>query len=470
MKKHTAILDFNNTGNLSLSRMIKLVLQLSIPAILSQLTTVVMQYIDAGMVGSLGENATASIGLVSTSTWLINGLCASFAMGFSVQIAQLIGSERDNDARSVFRQSLLIGLAFALCITAVAVTISPFLPVWLGGNGEILDNSTKYFFIYALSLPATQLRMICANSLQCSGDMKTPSLLNIGMCLLDVVFNFFLIYPSRYVSVFGYSVWVYGANLGVAGAGLGTLLADYFVAIAMFLVIVFKSKILRFSLGGSWKLNKATLKTALKISLPAEFEHSIMCSAYICATIIIAPLGNVSIAANSLAVTAESFCYMPGFGISSAATTLIGQCLGANRRDLAKKFSYTSIALGVTFMSVVGVIMYAFAPNIMQLLTPSLEVQKLGAKVLRIEAFAEPLYAASIVCIGALRGAGDTFVPGIMNLISMWGVRIALALILTPSLGLTGVWIAMATELCFRGIIFLTRVFKGKWLNKKLSL
>jgi len=468
--KNTAIIDFTNTERLSVKRMLLLVIKLSIPAILAQLTTVVMQYIDAAMVGSIGANASASIGLVSTSTWLINGLCSSLAIGFSVQIAQLVGSNRNNDARNVFRQSLIICLSFGVFLCAIASIISPFLPKWLGGEKEVIADSSKYFLIFALALPATALRMVCANSLQCSGDMKTPSILNMNMCLLDVVFNFLLIYPTRSVSVFGLKFNMIGAGMGVAGAALGTLIADYVTAILMLLLIIFKSEKLKFKLGGSWRIRKTTIKTALRISLPAAFEHSIMCTAYICATVITAPLGTVAIAANSLAVTAESFCYMPGYGIGSASTTLIGQSIGAKRKDLAKRFSRTAIALGVIVMSAIAVIMYILAPYIFKLLSSDPAVRELGAKMLRIVAFAEPLYAASIVCIGSLRGAGDTFIPGILNLASMWGVRITLSFILVPHLQLHGIWIAMSVELCFRGIVFLIRTLRGKWLNRKLEM
>ena len=101
-----------------------------------------------------------------------------------------------------------------------------------------------------------------------------------------------------------------------------------------------------------------------------------------------------------------------------------------------------------------------------RMLTPDPEVRALGAQVLRIEAFAEPLFAVSIVAAGALRGAGDTLVPSILNLVSMWGVRITLATLLAPRMGLAGVWLAMCLELCARGILFLIRLLRGRWLEK----
>ncbi len=468
LKNGNTIIDFNTQSNISIAHTVRTVVRLSIPAIFAQLTNVVMQYIDAAMVGSLGAGASASIGLVSTTTWLLNGLCSAAAVGFSVQIAQLIGAKRDADARSVFHQALKLTMMFGILLGCIAFAISRPLPGWLGGDNSIRKDATGYFMIYAVALPATQLRQISGNTLQCSGDMKTPSILNILMCILDVVFNFFLIYPSRCISVFGMETGVWGADLGVKGAALGTALADYTVAVLMLGAVFFKSPSLALKLGGSRRFNKNCIKTAMKISIPAAVEHIIICGAYITATLIIAPLGTVAVAANSLAVTAESFCYMPGYGIGHAATTLVGQSLGAKRHDIAKRFAYMSTFLAVVIMTVTGAVMFFIAPWMFSLLTPSPEVVRLGSSILRIEAFAEPLYAASIVCAGALRGAGDTFIPSILNLVSMWGVRITLSMILVPFLGLHGVWIAMCTELCVRGILFLIRLLRGKWLDKKV--
>jgi Na+-driven multidrug efflux pump len=183
-------------------------------------------------------------------------------------------------------------------------------------------------------------------------------------------------------------------------------------------------------------------------------------------TRIVAPLGTVAIAANSFAVTAESLCYMPGYGLGTAATTLVGQSIGAKRKDLAKSFSWITTFMGMAIMGAAGIVMYFICPWLFQFLAPVQEVQTLGIRVLRIELLAEPLFGASIVASGCLRGAGDTLIPSIMNLASMWGVRITLAALLAGTMGLTGVWIAMCVELCFRGAIFLIRLKFGHWMDK----
>lgn len=456
--------------DMTLRQQIGWVARLSVPAILAEVTSIAMQYIDAAMVGSLGENASAAIGLVSSSTWLLGGLCLSLATGFSVQVAHLTGAGRDEDARDVLRQALMAAAAFGLLLALIGTALSGPLPRALGGAADVCPDASRYFLIYALALPAGQLRQLSGSMLQCSGDMRTPSLLNASMCALDVVFNALFIFPTRQTALFGLALTVPGAGLGVAGAALGTALAEYVTALLMMGAVCFRSPRLRLGRGGSWRLRRTCVTAALRVALPMALEHSVLCSAQVASTAIVAPLGTVAVAANSLAVTAESLCYMPGYGLAAAATTLVGQSLGAGRRDLSKRFAAIAVWMGVIIMGAAGLLMFLFAPQMFALLTPVEEVRALGASVLRIEAFAEPLFAVSIVAVGAMRGAGDTLVPSILNLVSMWGVRITASALLAPRFGLAGVWAAMCGELCVRGLLFLVRLLRGPWLDKNILL
>lgn len=442
------------------------VIQLSIPAVLAEISSIAMQYIDAAMVGSLGANATAAIGLVTSTTWLLGGMCIAAATGFSVQAAQLIGAEREQDARSVLRQALLSTLLFGLMISAFGIGISRQLPVWLGGEMDVCADASRYFLIYACALPASQMRQTAGSMLQCSGNMRIPSRLNIFMCVLDVFFNSLLIFPTRQISFLNGSITVVGAGMGVTGAALGTALSEVITAALMLYAVCFRSARLRLEKHGTWRLERKCLGTALRLALPIGIEHVILCGAQVVGTRIVAPLGTVAVAANSLAVTAESFCYMPGYGIAAAATTLVGQSVGAGQEQLAKGYAYLCVALGAVVMACTGGLMFLCAPQMFAMLTPDLEIRALGVKVLRIEAFAEPLYGASIIAAGALRGAGDTLIPSIMNFTSMWGIRITSSVFLAPRLGLIGVWFAMCGELCVRGVLFLVRLLRGKWVRK----
>jgi len=468
--EHLSLADIMRDDKpLSLSESVRVVISLSIPTILAMISETVMQYIDSAMVGSLGASASASIGLVSSTTWLIGNLIMACAYGFSVQIAQATGARDTSKANNIFRQSILFCLLFALVLCGICVTISPHLPVWLGGDPAIRNDASSYFLIYALFLPVRQLYTLFLSSLQCTGNMRTPSLLGIICCASDVVFNFFLIFPTRTILLFGHPIIMPGAGLGVMGAALGTAFSYVFTGLLLTYAVAVKSRILNLRRSGSWKLNSATLRQQRKISIPMALEHSALTVAQIVVTTIVAPLGTIALAANSFAVTAESFCYLPGYGIGAAATTLIGQAIGARKKDLAKQFAWISTGLGVLFMTCAGILMYFICPAIFAFLTPVKEVQNLGVQVLRIELLAEPMFAASIVITGALRGAGDTLIPGILNLISMWGVRIVLASILVKTMGLPGVWTAMCIELNVRGVLMLIRLARGKWLNSAMQ-
>ncbi len=452
---------------MTLGQQLNLTVQLSIPSILAQLSSILMQFIDASMVGSLGAEASASIGLVSTTTWLFMGLCSAAATGFSVQVAHLLGAKDPESARSVLRQALSTVITFSLILTAIGCAISGPLPGWLGGGESILGDASGYFLIFILSLPAMQLNVLGSGMLRSSGNMKIPSILNIMMCFLDVIFNFFLIFPTRDISIFGMDIRAPGAGMGVEGAALGTALAMAVTASMMLYYLCFRSQELDIAHHkGSFRLTSKCLKNAVGIGIPMGLERVIMCGAQIMSTVIVAPLGTVAIAANSFAITAESLCYMPGYGIADAATTLVGQSIGARRKELTWRFARITVFMGMAVMAVMGVVMYIAAPAIIGIMTPVPEVTELGASVLRIEAFAEPMYAAAIVCYGIFVGAGSTLVPCIMNLGSIWAVRLSIAAVLAPAHGLKGVWIAMCIELCFRGTIFLIRLFRKKWMDK----
>ncbi len=465
MGQNQLLKDLREGKKLTFRQQLLLIVQLSIPGILAQISEIIMEYIDASMVGSLGADASASIGLIASTTWLMGGIGNAVGTGFSVQIAQYVGAGNEKKARDIFRQGIVSVLCMGALIGLVGALIHTGLPVWLGGDAAIVGHSADYFLVFSLTMPVMTLLNLVSGALQCTGNMTAPSLLLVMTCILDVVFNSFMIFPEHSVA----GIPLPGAGLGVAGAALGTTLAEVTALIAGILYIQWRSRILRHHRGEKLRMQAHDLGIAAKIALPIAFESSVLCAAQITCTAIVAPLGTLAIAANSLAVTAESLCYMPGYGIGSAATTLIGQSIGAGRRDLVRRLGWLTTVFGALLMAGSGALMFAFAPQMIGILTPDREVRALGASVLRIEAFAEPMFGASIVAGGVFRGAGDTLVPSCMSLLSMWAVRIPLAAFLAPRIGLRGVWTAMCIELCFRGVIFLIRLAGHRWSKKSLA-
>lgn len=454
-KKTEYLMESIRSGRaMARSEKLNLIVGLSIPSMLAQISTVLMFFIDASMVGHLGAEASASIGLIESTTWLIGSLLSAAATGFSVQVAHFIGANDFVKARQVFRHALICGLAFSVFLSLIGVGIHSHLPYWLGGGADIASASSGYFLIYSLVLPFVYLYHTSEMMLKSAGNMHTPSVMAVLVCICDVIFNY---------------IFIYICKLGVVGAAMGTALAYICISLPNLYLSACKNRMLNLRqdhVRFHWV--KEYVQRACKISIPIAIQNILMSGAQIVSTMIVAPLGNIAIAAHSFAITAESLCYMPGYGIGDAATTLVGQTHGAGRIDLCKNFAYMTVGLGMLVMALMGVIMYVFAPEMIGVLSPVEAIRELGTTCLRIEAFAEPFFAASIVTYCVCVGAGDTFKPAAINLGTMWLVRLTLAYGLSKSYGLEGVWIAMATELTFRGVLFLIRLFRGSWMKSFL--
>lgn len=451
-KKTEYLMESIRSGRaMARSEKLNLIVGLSIPSMLAQISTVMMFFIDASMVGHLGAEASASIGLIESTTWLIGSLLSAAATGFSVQVAHFIGANDFVKARQVFRHALICGLAFSVFLSLIGVGIHSHLPYWLGGGADIASASSGYFLIYSLVLPFVYLYHTSEMMLKSAGNMHTPSVMAVLVCICDVIFNY---------------IFIYICKLGVVGAAMGTALAYICISLPNLYLSACKNRMLNLRqdhVRFHWV--KEYVQRACKISIPIAIQNILMSGAQIVSTMIVAPLGNIAIAAHSFAITAESLCYMPGYGIGDAATTLVGQTHGAGRIDLCRNFAYMTVGLGMLVMALMGVIMYVFAPEMIGVLSPVEAIRQLGTTCLRIEAFAEPFFAASIVTYCVCVGAGDTFKPAAINLGTMWLVRLTLAYGLSQSYGLEGVWIAMATELTFRGVLFLIRLFRGSWMK-----
>lgn len=434
---------------------LKLIVCLSLPSMLAQISSVMMFFIDAAMVGHLGAGPSASIGLVESTTWLFGSMTSAASIGFSVQVAHFVGAGDFAKARQVYRHGIILTQVLSLLIVCVGFAVYRDLPYWLGGGADIASDASLYFLIWVLVTPFMQLYNLSAGVLKCTGNMLTPSLVSVLMCLLDVAFNYLFIFILK---------------MGVVGAAIGSAAAIVVCAMIVAWEAIFRNSILALRRAGEGFVWTASfVVNAIKLAAPIALQSILMNGAQIISTMIVAPLGNVSIAANTFAITVESLCYMPGYGIGDAATTLVGQSIGAKRVDMCKSFARMTVGMAMIVMAVMGCVMWIFAPEMMALLTPVADIQALGVAGLRIEAFAEPMFGAAIVSAAVCVGAGDTVHPALINLVSMWCVRLSMAAWLAKDYGLPGVWFAMAVELTCRGIIFLVHLARGKWMKRSLA-
>jgi len=464
-QKQDRMAPIRNGEAITTRHQFEMVVRLSLPAVMAQFTSVIMSYIDASMVGALGAEKTAAIGLVTTTTWLFGSVCMALSTGFTVQAAQFLGAKKTEEARGVFRQGLMAIIAVGLLAAVIGAAVSGPLPGWLHGDTAIRADASAYLLIFACFLPFSGLNSLAGGMLQASGNMRVPGILNGLMCVLDVILNALLIFPGYDIRLGTVPLHIPAAGMGVAGAALGTALSEMIIALAMLWYAGVHDSQFRIRKGDSFRLSLPCQKKAFSLSLPIAFQNGMICGAFIVVTRVIAGLGTVAVAAHSLAVTSESLAYTPAFGIGTAAGALVGQSVGAARKDLAGQFARKSVITGMITVGILGVFMYFACPLVIGLMTPDPAVRSLGVQVLRIIILFEPVYAVSLISSGSFQGAGDTLVPSLMNLFSLWAVRLPLTIFAAGRYGLTGVWAAMCLEIIFRGGIFLVRLLRGKWLK-----
>lgn len=453
-----------NYKNTNKKELFWLVVGLSLPSMWAQVSNVVMQYIDSAMVGHLGAEAAAAIGVTASITWLFGGLCSALTTGFTIQASQAGGAGESEKARGIMRHGLWTAIAVGLAMAVIGMWLSSRLPVWMNADVSIHRSATDYFRIYAMSLPFIQLNGYAVGMLQSSGNMRVPGVLTMAMYAMDVVFNFFLIFPCRSLELFGFAVWVPGMGLGVEGAALGTALSQVVTALLMLYMLLVREPGMKLRRGDLFALNGygESLREALRLGSPIAAEQVIMRGAQITTAGMIASLGTVAMATHSLAITAESFAYMPAYGIGLAQVAITGREIGSGDMKRAKQAGWAGIRFAAVITIALSVILFVFAGPLMRMLTPDPELIQLGTVILRIEAFAELFYGTQLVCTGILQGRGDTLVSSGLVLACLWLVRVPLTMILIKPFGLVGAWLAMSIELCVRGVLFFGRFQFGK--------
>ena len=446
----------------------KLILLLAWPTIIEQILHTAVNYVDTAMVGSIGTYATAAIGVCTSTIMLLMGVMNIAGIGFSVTVARRIGEGDHEAARTTMRQAMLSVVFIGLSLTAlVELILAPNLPRWMGADAEILPYSVMYFRIIGLGYVFNTAMMVSGAILRCMGDTKTPLKFNILTNLINVCGNFLLIYPTRQLTVLGVTFTMPGAGWGVAGAAAATVTATAFSACCLASTLFLRKGPLQISLKDDYRPRKDILLQAFRLGVPSFFERATISLGQIVSTAMITGLGTSAIAAHQLANTGESLCYMPIFGFSIAATTLVAQNLGAGDKERARQQGSWCIGMAVCVMCCTSGLMFALAPQIIDIFSNDPQVIALGSQVLRIEALAEPFFAIASVVSGILRGAGDTKWPFYISLAGMWLLRVPVAFVLINGFGwsLHAVWVGMALDLILRGLISLWRFRKGGWMH-----
>ena len=443
--------------------MIATILALAWPTMLEQLMQTAVQYIDTAMVGALGTHATAAVGATTTVNWLIGSTISALGIGFLSFIARAYGAGDKQGASRAVSQAVIVTVVVGAAFTALTLGFSGMVPKWMQVDPAIQDLASKYFFILYLPMLPRTATIIFGTALRAAGDTKTPMKVGIWVNVINVALNFLLIYPTRELTLLGFTFTMPGADWGVIGAAAASAIAFAFGGIRITWVL-WKHPLIS-PHGASFKPDKAILKPCMKVALPNMLQRFGTSLGYVAFASMINSLGEVSTAAHTIANTVESAFYIPGYGMQAAAATLAGQSLGAKDKARMKQLARMLILIETVLMIISGGLLFLFAPSMMRLFSKDTLVISLGSIVLRMVAVSEPIYGVSIIIEGMLQGVGNTVTPFICNIIGMWGVRIVGTFLCTTlwGYGLVSAWACMILHNLLLFVLFLIIYLRGTW-------
>ena len=410
------------------------------PTMLEELCETAVQYVDTAMVGRLGTEATAAVGATVTVNWMIGSTIHALGIGFLAFISQALGAGREKDARRAAGQSVLAVLSVGLFFTALTVALSR-QP--LPASVTLRPTASRYFMILYAPMLFRTASILFGTVLRAAGDTKTPMRVGLLMNAVNVILNFFLIYPTRGVTLGNATFSVPGAGLGVTGAALASAASIVTGGVLMTAALLKNPAVS--PKGQRIRPDKTVLAPCLKIAMPNAMQRFATSLGYVLFATLVNSLGTLATAAHTVANTVESAFYVPGYGMQTAAATLAGNAWGAKDLKKLSELPRMLLALEISLMLLSGGLLFVFAPQLLSLFSKDPDVIALGSVVLRMVAVSEPFYGVSIIVEGMLQGLGKTGVPFIVNVIGMWGVRILLTFLLTRFFGgtLVTAWACM---------------------------
>lgn len=438
-------------------RLLRTLLFLSIPTIAEEVLATLLQYVDTAMVGQLGEQATASVSITTNVTWLVNSIAGAIGTAVLVLISKAAGAGDERQVRKLSQQALFLALASGILLEIVSVALCPYIPVWMGAEPAIQEQASRYFFIISVPLVFRYISTILGAALRAVQNTKTPMLISLAANGLNIILNYLLIYK---------------AELGVDGAAVASAFSYVLSGVLMFLSCRRNSQ-LRWEFR-EFSLDAGLLKECASIGTPVLGTSMVSCFGYVVFAGLVSGMGTTVFAAHSIAVTAETIFYVPGYGLRSAASTLIGNARGEGSMKKLKTIGILSVLLTVTIMCVSGIVLFLGAHLLMGLFTPSQPVVELGAEMLRLVALSEPFFGLMVVLEGVFYGLGRTRYAFAVEIIGMWGVRILFTFLCVEywGFGLRAVWYCMIADNVCKAVLFsvpfLTRKSRvRKWLDEK---
>lgn len=421
------------------TQLFKTLVFLSLPTVIEQILSTLLQYVDTAMVGRLGEQATASVSITTNVTWLVNSAPAAIGTAALVLISKAYGANDLKLVKKLLNQAFILASASGVILGAVSIALSPFIPVWMGAETAVCPQASRYFFIISIPLIFRSLSTVMGYSLRAVRNTKTPMIISVVSNCMNIVLNYILIYVL---------------DFGVDGAAVASAVS-YAVSGILMLNACRKNECFKWNLK-STQPEKSILKEYIKLGSPVFGSSAVSCLGYVVFASLVSGMGTTVFAAHSIAVTAETIFYVPGYGLRSAASTLVGNARGEGNPLKLRETGKLSVFLTIAVMCVSGVVLYFGSTLLMSFFTPSERVIELGSQMLKIVAFSEPFFGLMVVLEGIFYGLGHTKYAFFVESAGMWCVRILFTFFCVRvwGLGLNAVWYCMIADNICKALMF----------------
>lgn len=445
-----------NNGKISESGGIfKTLVFLSLPTVAEQILSTLLQYVDTAMVGRLGEQATASVSITTNVTWLVNSAPTAIGTAVMVLIAKAYGAGDRAQVKKLSQQAFMLSVVCGVLLGAVSIALCPYIPAWMGAEEAIRPQASQYFFIISLPLVFRSLSSVMGYALRAVRNTKTPMIISAAANGLNIALNY---------------LFIYVLELGVAGAAAASA-CSYVLSGVLMVWACFKNDFLKWR-AKEFSADRRLLRETARVGIPVFGSSAAACLGYVVFAGLVSSMGTTVFAAHSIAVTAETIFYVPGYGLRSAASTLIGNARGEKNAVKLKKVGKLSVLLTTAVMIVSGAALFFGSSHLMSLFTPSGRVVELGAQMLKIVAFSEPFFGVMVVLEGIFYGLGRTKYAFFVETAGMWGVRILFTFLCVRvwGLGLNAVWYCMIADNICKALLFAFPFIVKKKREKLFSI
>lgn len=397
--------------------------------------------------------------------WCISSYTVLVSVGATALVARLVGAGDWTSARRATGQAVLLGIGFGILGTISGVFGLRGLIGLIGPSGPAGEHCLAFLMPLAALLTFQITESACVACLVGAGDTRTGLYVLGGVAILNV--------PLAWGLCFGVGPF---EGIGFTGIALGTGLSHMIGCITVLVLLARGRSNLTLRLA-DLKPDLGFIRRMLRVSVPAAVDSLSVAASQLWFLSLVNALPTVASAAHGISIRVEALGFLAGAAFGTAAMSLVGRNLGARKPHEATRCGWASFAMGCAAMTVMGVLYFALAPVFFRFFGGDPDVVEEGVPVLRLIAFAMPALAGQIVFLSALRGAGDTRVPVLLNWFGFLGIRIPLAYLLTRpnvnlgplgvvngfDMGLLGAWIAMVADIWARGILFMIRFATGRW-------